>query len=97
MSMELGEITPEIKEAYGVACQFPGPSLIANLCNALRDQLAARRKLEFPLGLHRETNGYCQLCEDPYPPRSPHYPGRDPRHNYTDADWQALAERELSE
>ena len=80
---QLGEITPEIKQAYRLS---PHTVLEDRLQKALRDQLAARLREEF-----LADHAHCVFDDC----RSIEIFAR--RHLWTDADWQALAEKELSE
>lgn len=86
-------ITPELREAWLTCRQFPKPSQLGHLVDAIRDLLAALLESEFRLEhVVKEhdspiTGKYsmCGICPMEL----------DPRHNCQWPDWQAAATKIL--
>lgn len=88
------KITPKESEVYQWALEHPGATntgLLITLATALRSHVAAEMRLEFEgehkiieieVGTAKGDYPMCVVCKDG---------SIDPRHNYTDADWDRAA------
>lgn len=84
-------ITPELREAWLTCRQFPKPSQLGHLVDAIRDLLAALLESEFEerhrIVVSHAGMPYCRGC---YPE-----PELDRQHSFTWPDWQAAATKIL--